>query len=382
MQGYEVQQSSTSYPLVFLLISSTDHISPVTGATPTVVISKGGGAFAAPSGAVTEIGDGWYHVAGNATDTGSLGPLILHATATGADPTDMLFAVVAVNPQSGTNYGLSALPAANPGALGGLPTANAAGNVGADLRTILGTASAGAAGFVGIDWAHVNSPTTAVALSNTTISTSQAIASVSGAVGSVAAVVSADVTQWLGTQPPTPGVAGVPVVDVRYIDGDATAATALGGTTTTIILAANEPQNISYAGQYVSILSGTGANQSRYVLSSAVVSSQLVLTVIPPWDIAPDTTSVYQLGGFGLVTVAGYSSAGSVPTPRDITAIADSALTPADVAWASLALVGRQDASSGTSLIFSSPGGATLRTSPVTTAATNPYGSSFPVKRT
>lgn len=112
MQGYEVQQSSAAYPLVFLLVSSTDHISPVTGATPTVTISKAGGAFAAPAGAVSEIGDGWYKVAGNATDTGTLGPLILHATATGADPTDMLFPVVAYDPQSATNLGLTNLDAA------------------------------------------------------------------------------------------------------------------------------------------------------------------------------------------------------------------------------------------------------------------------------
>lgn len=40
-----------------------------------------------------------------------------------------------------------------------------------DLGKVLGTASAGAAGYVGIDWAHVNAPTTAVVLSGTTIGT-------------------------------------------------------------------------------------------------------------------------------------------------------------------------------------------------------------------
>lgn len=111
MQGYEVTQSSTAYPLVFLMISSSDHITGLTGATVTVTISKNGGAFASPSGAVTEIGNGWYKVAGNATDTGTLGPLLLHATATGADPTDMMFPVVAINPQSATNYGITDLDA-------------------------------------------------------------------------------------------------------------------------------------------------------------------------------------------------------------------------------------------------------------------------------
>ena len=47
-----------------------------------------------------------------------------------------------------------------------------------DLGKILGTASAGAAGYMGIDWSHVNAPTTTLALSGTTISTSQTIANV------------------------------------------------------------------------------------------------------------------------------------------------------------------------------------------------------------
>lgn len=96
---YPVKQSSTAQPLVFLLVSSTDKSTGVTGLSPTVTISKSGGSFASPAGAITEIGSGWYKVAGNATDTNTLGPLILHATGTGADPRDMLFPVVAFDPQ-------------------------------------------------------------------------------------------------------------------------------------------------------------------------------------------------------------------------------------------------------------------------------------------
>jgi hypothetical protein len=110
MQGYDVTQSSTAYPLVFLLIASSDHLTGFTGATVTVTLSKSGAAFAAPSGAVSEIGNGWYKVAGNATDTGTLGPLALHATATGADPSDALYPVVAYSPQDAVHLGLSALP--------------------------------------------------------------------------------------------------------------------------------------------------------------------------------------------------------------------------------------------------------------------------------
>lgn len=81
------------------MVDSTDHVTPKTGLSPTVTLSKAGGSFASPSGAVTEIANGWYKVAGNATDTNTLGALILHATGTGADPTDIYFDVIAIDPQ-------------------------------------------------------------------------------------------------------------------------------------------------------------------------------------------------------------------------------------------------------------------------------------------
>ena len=94
----EVLVSSTEMPLIFNLVSSTDHVTPLTGATATVVISKNGASFGSPSGSVSEIGDGWYEVAANATDTGTKGVLIVHATATGADASDTRYLVVAYDP--------------------------------------------------------------------------------------------------------------------------------------------------------------------------------------------------------------------------------------------------------------------------------------------
>lgn len=105
-------QGQTSEPLPFLMVDETDHITGKTGLSPTVVISKNGASFAAPSGAVSEIGNGWYKVAGNATDTNTLGPILLHATATGADPTDTEFQVVAFNPRSAA-FGASDATLAN-----------------------------------------------------------------------------------------------------------------------------------------------------------------------------------------------------------------------------------------------------------------------------
>jgi hypothetical protein len=106
--GYEIQQSQAAVPLVFLLISSTDSKTGLTGKAGSVVValSKNGGAFAVPIGAIAEIGNGWYSVAGNATDSNTLGPLALHAKDAASDPIDDRFDVVAYNPFS-LSLGLS-----------------------------------------------------------------------------------------------------------------------------------------------------------------------------------------------------------------------------------------------------------------------------------
>lgn len=110
---YDIQQSTTAYPLVFFMNDSTDHVTGKTGLTPTVTLRKPGGSFASPAGAVTEIANGWYQVAGNATDSNTLGPLLLHATGTAADPCDTLYNVVAYNPQ--VNFSTNAAAGASGG---------------------------------------------------------------------------------------------------------------------------------------------------------------------------------------------------------------------------------------------------------------------------
>lgn len=92
------KQSSTNYPMNFFMADSTDHIAGKTGLEPTVTISKNGGAFAAAAGAVTEIGNGWYSLAGNATDRNTLGEFLLHSSATGADPTDEKYTIESHDP--------------------------------------------------------------------------------------------------------------------------------------------------------------------------------------------------------------------------------------------------------------------------------------------
>lgn len=106
-----IKQSSAVQHLVFLMIDSSDHLTGKTGLSPTVTLSKNGSAFTAPTGAVSEIANGWYKVAANTNDTDTLGPLVLHAEASGGgtDPVDMLIEVVAYDPQDATGMGLTRL---------------------------------------------------------------------------------------------------------------------------------------------------------------------------------------------------------------------------------------------------------------------------------
>lgn len=99
------------------MVLSSDHLTGATGKSPTVTLSKNGGAFGSPAGLISEIGNGWYSVAGNATDENTLGPLLLHAAAVACDPTDENYPVVSYNPQStalgltGVGVVLPAIPA-------------------------------------------------------------------------------------------------------------------------------------------------------------------------------------------------------------------------------------------------------------------------------
>lgn len=94
---------------------------------------------------------------------------------------DVTVPLRSVNPYDGVRFGMSALPNTACTTNASLLTSGtgtdqlsvSSGRI--DLGKILGTTSAGAAGYVGIDWSHVNAPTTAVNLSGTTIATTQQV---------------------------------------------------------------------------------------------------------------------------------------------------------------------------------------------------------------
>lgn len=79
---------STTVRVALRAYLSTDHATPATGKTIAVTISKNGAAFGNPNAGATnatEISNGWYYVDLDATDTGTLGPLLIRGTATGVD---------------------------------------------------------------------------------------------------------------------------------------------------------------------------------------------------------------------------------------------------------------------------------------------------------
>lgn len=82
-------KQGVAYTRSFLMVQSADHLTPLTGATVTVLLSKAGAAFGAAAGTVTEIAHGWYKVALTTADTGTAGDLAYNCTAaSGGDPTD------------------------------------------------------------------------------------------------------------------------------------------------------------------------------------------------------------------------------------------------------------------------------------------------------
>lgn len=86
---------SAAYTRTFLMVLSTDHVSPATGKTVTVNISKAGAAFGtATNTPATEIANGWYKIALTAADTGTVGDLSFNCTASGSDNTDFADQVV------------------------------------------------------------------------------------------------------------------------------------------------------------------------------------------------------------------------------------------------------------------------------------------------
>jgi hypothetical protein len=91
---------ASAYTVMLKAFLSSDHVSPATGKTVAVTLSKAGGAFGNPSAGATnatEVANGWYSVALSTTDTGTVGDLVVRGTATGCDDSERLLQIVNAN---------------------------------------------------------------------------------------------------------------------------------------------------------------------------------------------------------------------------------------------------------------------------------------------
>jgi hypothetical protein len=88
-------KQSTAAVVMLKVFLSSDHITAATGKTLTVTLSKNGGAFAAAGGSVAEVASGWYAFSPNTTDSNTLGPLVVRATAASCDDAEDKCQVVA-----------------------------------------------------------------------------------------------------------------------------------------------------------------------------------------------------------------------------------------------------------------------------------------------
>lgn len=153
----KIKKNSITKKIPFLICDSLDKTTGKTGLIPlglTVTISKNCGAFEAPEGTIVEVGNGVYGLIPTANDTGTLGALILHAEAPGAQTIERELEIVAYDPDDTVRLGLTAIPNVAIGSAGSLPIADANGRV--DLGKIEGQAFvAHTSGMIPVDLRHI-----------------------------------------------------------------------------------------------------------------------------------------------------------------------------------------------------------------------------------
>lgn len=136
MQQIKLSESTAARKRATIyLVDATDGYTPETGvATPTIEISKNGGAQASGTGTFTEIGDGLYYYEFASGEIDTLGTVQLRCVKSGTSREFVdVVQIVAYDPYDATAFGLSRLDAA----ISSRSTLDAAG-----VRSAVGLASA------------------------------------------------------------------------------------------------------------------------------------------------------------------------------------------------------------------------------------------------
>lgn len=97
-----ILDQSTIVTVVGKAYLASDHISPATGKTIAVYLSKAGGSFGSTIGNMTEIAYGWYKYELSVNDTNTLGALIIRGTNIDIDPMEFFYWVSTMNINIGT----------------------------------------------------------------------------------------------------------------------------------------------------------------------------------------------------------------------------------------------------------------------------------------
>ncbi len=232
---------STATERMVLLVGAADHITGLASATLTITASKAGAAFASISPTVTDRGSGWYSLALTTTHTNTLGDFALHITAASADPIDVRWTVEPVNVEANvatvTDGAITLADFATDarGALGisisGLATAFS----GTTVQLPVGASSADSfylpslvmivagtgVGQYRAPTAYVGATRTMTVPTWTTTPDGTSMLCVFGVATVDVGTITADVTQWNGTNVATPTTAGVPRVDIKAVEANA-----------------------------------------------------------------------------------------------------------------------------------------------------------------
>lgn len=272
--------STPRIPLYCVLAS--DHLTPATGKTVAVTISKNGAGFGNPSGGATnatEIGSGWYYVDLSATDSGTNGPLIVLATNADCDNATIAYTVVAAGGTAPTAAQVATAVWQDTtsgdftvsSSIGKClyTSGNAPGTAGGLLK--IGTSPLPATGtLASAVWNEVNTGAT----HNVNASTGKQLRTIALNTGVI----------YTGT---APSQAGMTTTGIK-LDAGASATDQI------------------YQWDVISLIDGTGAGQSAIIISYNGITK--VATVDSPWTVQPDNTSVFEITPTAQVRVISYET--------------------------------------------------------------------------
>lgn len=280
-------------------VDKTDGVTEEIALAPTVEVSKNGAVFAARSSvtAIAHDQNGWYRVELDATDTNTLGRLVVKFDDAATHlPVWHEFLVVPANVYDSLVGGTDKLQADVAEWVGVVPNALATGRVDASVGAM-------ATGVLTATAIAADAITDAKVAADVTIaSVTGSVGSVTGAVGSVTGNVGGNVVGSVGSVA-TGGITAASIAD-GAIDRATFAAdtglqtirsaTAQAGAAGTITLDTGASATDDfYNDTTIRLTGGTGAGQVRRITD--YVGATKVATIKPNWATAPDATSTFAV---------------------------------------------------------------------------------------